>query len=249
MLPAEEVSLPVLAERATGNTKALSGTPIGTLVLRALSARDGTPAPVTAAQRRERWESAGVIVDDLASQVLVLGLRPVEDHVIAMWLRDAADFGIPFRLTLHQLTTDPITLAAPDVFVCENPAVLRAAVADWGTDCAPLICTEGVPSGACHRLLARAQGTIRWRGDFDWTGLRTTSAAVDRYGARPWRMATQDYLGAIDAPLAETEPLRGAAAESPWDPDLAPTMAGRGRAVMEERLIPLLLDDLRRPPP
>ncbi len=246
LLPGRETSLPVLAERATGNTKALSGTPIATLVLRALSARDGAPAPTSAAERRERWEAAGVIVDDLASQVLVLGLRPAEDHVIATWLQDAADFGIPFRLTLHQLTIDPITLTAPHVFVCENPAVLRAAVADWDADCAPLICTEGVPSGACHRLLARATGTIHWRGDFDWTGVRTTAAAAVRHRAHPWRMSTADYLAALDAPMAETEPLRGAAAASPWEPELAPTMADRGRAVMEERLIPLLLGDLRR---
>jgi uncharacterized protein (TIGR02679 family) len=245
LLPTQDVSLPVLAERATGNTKALSGTPIATLVLRALAAQQGEPAPTTAAQRRERWEASGVIVDDLASQVLVLGLRPIEDHVIATWLQDAAQFGIPFRLTLHQLMADPITVTARNLFVCENPAVLRAAVFDWDDDCAPLVCTEGVPSGALHRLLARAKGTIHWRGDFDWTGLRTTAAAAARYGARPWRMSTVDYLAALDAPLAETEPLRGPIAASPWEPDLALTMADRGRAVMEERLIPLLLGDLR----
>jgi len=244
---AQAISLPVLAERATGNTKALSGTPIATLVLRALAMREDKTPPATAAERRARWEAAGVIVDDLASQVLVLGLRPSQDHVVGVWLRDAADFGIPFRLTLHQLTRDPLTLVAPDVYVCENPAVLRAAAADWKVGSAPLICTEGVPSGACHRLLSRAQGTIHWRGDFDWTGLRTTSAAVQRYAARPWRMSVADYLTAIDAPLAETEPLRGPAAGSPWDPDLAAVMAQRGRAVMEERLIPLLLADLRQP--
>ena len=111
-----------------------------------------------------------------------------------------------------------------------------------------MICTEGVPSGACHRLLSRARGTVHWRGDFDWTGLRTTAAAVQRYGARPWRMSVADYSAAIDAPLAETEALRGPAAASPWDPELATVMAKRGRAVMEERLIPLLLLDLQRAP-
>ena len=101
-----------------------------------------------------------------------------------------------------------------------------------------------MPSAACHRLLSQATGSIAWRGDFDWTGLRTTAAAVARYGARPWRMSVQDYLTAIDAPLAETEPLRGPPAPSPWDPDLASVMAGRGRAVMEERMIQLLLADV-----
>ena len=245
LLPAQDISLPVLAERATGNTKALSGSPVAGLVLRALALRDDVAPPGTAAERRERWDAAGVIMDDLASQVLVLGLRPVEDNSVATWLREAADAAVPFRLTLHQLTIAPITLTAPDVFVCENPAVLRAAVAGWDSGCAPLICTEGVPSGACHRLLSQATGSIAWRGDFDWTGLRTTAAAVARYGARPWRMSVRDYLTAIDAPLADTEPLRGPPAPSPWDPNLASVMTQRGRAVMEERLIPLLLADLR----
>jgi hypothetical protein len=35
-----------------------------------------------------------------------------------------------------------------------------------------------------------------------------------------------------------TERLRGPAADSPWDPQLAARMAQTGRAVMEERLIP-----------
>lgn len=243
----QPISVPVLAERATGNTKALSGTPIATLVLRGLAARAGMPAPVTADTRRNLWESAGVILDDLASQVLVIGLRPKEDHVVADWLRDAADFGIPFRLTLHQLSTDTVTLEHPHVFVCENPAVLRAAAAELEEHCAPLICTEGQPSAACHRLLDRAKGTVHWRGDFDWTGLRTTALAMARYGAVPWRMSSTDYLAALDSPLAETEPLKGAPTESPWDPALTRLMSERGRAVMEERMIPDLIGDLRLP--
>ncbi len=243
-LPAAGISLPVLAERVTGNTKALSGTPLAGLVLGALALADGTTAPLTAAQRRARWDAAGVIMDDLASQVLVLGVRPAEDHAVARWLRDAADLGIPFRLTLHQLTLAPVTVAAPRVFVCENPAVLRAAVADWHPGRPPLVCTEGVPSAACHRLLAGASGTIGWRGDFDWTGLRTTGDAITRYGAEPWRMVVDDYRRGLDAAEVETEPLRGAPAPSPWDPTLADLMASTGQAVMEERLIPALLADL-----
>ena len=245
-LPARMISVPVLAERATGNTKALSGTPISTLVLRALAFRDGVPAPASAAERRTRWEAAGVVPDDLSSQVLVLNLRPREDHVVADWLRDAADFGIPFRLTLHQLTGDPLTVKAKDIYVCENPAVLRAAAAELEDDCAPLICTEGQPSAACLLVLSRAKGTIHWRGDFDWTGLRTTAAAIARDGAMPWRMSAADYRAAVDAPLAETEALKGGPAPSPWDPELAEVMTVRGRAVMEERMIPELLDDLQR---
>lgn len=241
-LPVQDVPLPVLAEWATGNTKALAGTPLASLVLRALAERDGVPAPVNGADRRVRWEAAGVIVDDLASQVLVLNVRADDDHVVAGWLNDAADFGIPFRLTLHQLATDPVTPSGQDVYVCENPAVLRAAAAELGEDSATLVCTEGQPSAACHRLLSEFRGQVHWRGDFDWTGLRTTAMAITRYSALPWRMTTAEYETALET--GDSEPLKGPPAVSPWEPALASSMSGAGRAIMEERLIPGLLEDL-----
>lgn len=241
-LPASDLPLPVLAEWATGNTKALAGTTLATLVLRALALRAEVPVPANAEQRRALWESAGVVVDDLASQVLVLNLPTSDTHVVADWLRDAASFGIPFRLTLHQLSTDPLIVAAPDIYVCENPAVLRAAVAELGESSAPLICTEGQPSAACHKLLTAARGHIHWRGDFDWTGLRTTTAAIDRYAASPWRMSSAEYVTALET--GDSEQLKGTAATSPWEPLLAEQMTAHGRAVMEERLIPTLLADL-----
>jgi uncharacterized protein (TIGR02679 family) len=241
-LPATDLPLPVLAERATGNTKALSSTVLATLVLRALALRAEAPAPVNAEQRRALWESAGVVMDDLASQVLVLNLPTSDTHVVADWLRDAAGFGIPFRLALHQLSTDPLTIDAPDIYVCENPAVLRAAAGELGESGAPLVCTEGQPSAACHKLLTAARGHLHWRGDFDWTGLRTTAAAIDRYNATPWRMSTSDYVTALET--GDSEPLKGTTASSPWDSRLAERMMAEGRAVMEERLIPILLADL-----
>lgn len=90
----------------------------------------------------------------------------------------------------------------------------------------------------------RAGGSIRWRGDFDWTGLRTTGAAVARFGATPWLMDIETYSAALDR--GESEPLkeRDHRAESPWEPTLAREMALRGRAVMEERLVERLLADL-----
>ncbi|MCH0561820.1 MULTISPECIES: TIGR02679 family protein [unclassified Streptomyces] len=251
--PSRVVPLPVLAEWATGDTKALvPGAPLEQLVLRALVLRAGGryaggDVPRDRSGRRALWESAGAIADDLASQVLVLGIRPEGDTVVCDWLRDAADFGIPFRLTLHQLASDPVVLADRDIFVCENPAVLRTAAAELEAESAALVCTEGVPSAACHKLLgdaARAGARLHWRADFDWAGLRITAAAVERHGARPWRMTAADYRDALGQ--GESTPLAGPAAASPWDPRLAQDMEKSGHAVMEERLLPALLADLTR---
>jgi uncharacterized protein (TIGR02679 family) len=252
LLPADALPLPVLAEQATGDTKALSGTPLARLVLRALALRDGVANSALARREAQRalWEAAGVILDDLSSQALVLGLAAASASPLGRWLTEAAEAGIPFRVTLHQLAVMPVTPQADAVFVCENPSVLRAAAAAGvlprpGARPVALVCTEGIPSAACHRLLGacgRAGATIGWRGDFDWTGLRTVGAGVARYGARPWRMGRPDYEDALAA--GDTEPLRGPSAPSPWDPALAARMAKTRRAVMEERLIPLLLADL-----
>jgi uncharacterized protein (TIGR02679 family) len=241
-LPASGLPLPVLAEQATGNTKALSGTRAASLVLRALALRDDAPTPTSRAQARVRWEAAGVIVDDLASQVLVLNMRVTGDHMVARWLHDAADAGIPFRLTLHQLSLAQLAPNTRTIHVCENPAVLRAATGQLGTSSAALVCTEGQPSAACHTLLTTATGQIHWRGDFDWTGLRTTATAITRYHAIPWRMTSKDYRTALEA--GDSEPLKGPPAPSPWEPRLAELMTHHRQAIMEERLIPLLLDDL-----
>jgi uncharacterized protein (TIGR02679 family) len=242
LLPAAELPLPALAERATGDTKALSGPPLPGLVLRALARWQGAEVPGTQEARRTLWEAAGVIVDDLASQVLVLNL-PARGSLLGRWLTEAAAYGTPFRVTLHQVMTMPVSLDVTGLHVCENPAVLRAAAAELGPRCAPLVCTEGIPSAACHGLLSRAPA-LHWRGDFDWTGLRGMAAAIARYRAVPWRMGAADYLAALTA--GESEPLKGPPAESWWDTRLAAEMRSAGRAVMEERLIPLLLSDLAR---
>lgn len=243
-LPAAGMPLPVLAEKVAGDPKALSGTTLAHLVLRALALREQCQPPETAEQRRALWDTAGVVVDDLASQVLVLNVLADGDG-LGEWLSQAARLGVPLRITLHQLTALPITPQVPEVFVCENPAVLRQATAELGPRSAPLVCTEGVPSLACWRILeaiAAAGARIRWRNDFDWSGLRITTSAVERLAATPWRMTTDEFLAALA--LGDTEPLRGTPAPSPWDPALAKALARAGRSIMEERLVPVLLTDL-----
>jgi uncharacterized protein (TIGR02679 family) len=69
------VQLAELAAEVTGDTKALNhGTVLATLVLRALAMKTEVPRPATAEQRRELWDSCGIVVDDLASRALVLNL-------------------------------------------------------------------------------------------------------------------------------------------------------------------------------
>jgi uncharacterized protein (TIGR02679 family) len=243
-LPAADEPMPVFADRVLHDTKAFTEGALRGLVLRALAAWQGVPAPVDAEQERALWESVGVVPDDLASQVLVLNV-PARGGLVGSWLTDAGRAGVPMRITLHQLRLAPIELDCGQVFVCENPAVLRAAAASLGAHAQPVVCTEGVPSAAVHALLKAApHAVVRWRNDFDWTGVRLTAAALLRYpNAVPWRMGSDDYR-----PHASSGPaLAGVPTDTPWDPPLRSAMTRSGRAVMEERLLTELLTDVGQP--
>jgi uncharacterized protein (TIGR02679 family) len=241
-LPVVDEPMPVFAERVLGDTKAMADPTTKSLSVRALATWQQVEVPRTAERERDLWESVGIVPDDLASQVLVLNL-PARGGQVGRWLTEAAASAMPMRLTLYQLRSTPLSIEAAEIFVTENPAVLRAAVS-LGAATPPLVCTEGVPSVAVHRLLASAPDVVlRWRNDFDWPGVRMLTAAQGRYGDRlaPWRMSAADYLSAVGDGLA----LAGTPAATPWDPALAEAMRRCGRAVMEERILSTLLNDLR----
>ena len=240
------VLLPALAADVTGDTKALShGTALSTLVLRALAIKTGAGRPGTAGERRNLWEANGVVVDDLASRVLVLNI-PAEGQGLAEWLVGAARLGVPFYVTLHQLMTLPLTIRGALVRVCENPAVLRRASAELGAGSAPLLCTEGQPSAAFHQLadaVVSGGGQLRYHGDFDWPGLAIASSVMRRHGALPWRMGAADYLAGLRVDVEHVK-LTGTPQSAPWDPELGQVMTAAGRVLFEENMADNLVRDL-----
>ncbi|HTR94681.1 MAG TPA: TIGR02679 family protein [Trebonia sp.] len=247
-IKAAPTQLAELAATITGDTKALSqGTALATLVLRALACRQGASRPRTTEERRDLWDQCGIVVDDLASRVLVLNL-PAEGSGLGEWLTSASTHGTPFYVTLHQLVTMPLAVR-PGVLVhaCENPAVLRRAAGDLGPAAQPLICTEGQPSTAFHRLAAAitgADGALRYHGDFDWPGVGIAASIFGRHHATPWRFGALDYEAAIKAD-ADQVPLAGSRRPTPWDPALEETMTAHGRAVYEESVAATLVGDLK----
>jgi uncharacterized protein (TIGR02679 family) len=250
---ATPIERPALAAVVTGDTKALNpGTTLATLVLRALALRTGLPRPASVAARRELWDACDVIVDDLASRVLVLNVAADGDG-LGEWLASAARHGTPFQITLHQLATHRIGLGHRRLFGCENPAVLRRACTELGPDCPPLLCAEGWPSSAFHRLVkiaAAGGGELHYHGDFDWPGIAIIASVVSRHKALAWRMTSSDYLAGAQA-HGGGFPLTGRPRPTPWDPGLAETMRVTGQAVYEEVVADRLLADLgqaaRRP--
>jgi uncharacterized protein (TIGR02679 family) len=236
-----------LARAATGNDRALAEGPVAGLVLRALAAREGVQAPASPADEQALWSAAGIVGDDLASQVLVLNVRAAGDPV-GRWLTEAADAGEPFRVTLRQLVGAPVLPWALEIYVCASSALVRAAADQLGSSCPALICTEGEPSVACSRLLRSAVSTgsvLSWHGDFSWPGLRGTAIAARRLNAKPWLMTATDYQAALSGGRPQGAfSLTGGPEPSPWDPQLAESMRETGRGISEELLVPALVEAL-----
>lgn len=243
-LPAR-LTLPELAERCTGDTKALSRAPVRDRVLRVLAAELGVAAPRTAAEQAGLWTQFGVDAGAANSRLTMYGVRVTGDDVLDALLRRGNEDGVPFVMTLQQIDAWDVRLAPGDVYVCENPSVVSAAARTLGPRCPALVCTEGLPAIAVFRLLESVQGTIRWRGDFDWTGLRTTARAIADLDATPWLMDSATYRAGLGLDrVSEAFKSDDRPAPSPWEPDLTEAMLAADRAVMEERLIPILLDSL-----
>jgi uncharacterized protein (TIGR02679 family) len=250
-LPAASVRLARLAAEALGDAHALDAKqPVGRLVFGAAQALFGESTLPDAEGRREVWAATGVLVDDLTTQVLALGLPGGGSSPMDRFLAAARDAGEPAVLTLGMLTRNPPvlpTLAGARVFVCENVTVLAEAADRLGPGCAPLICGSGQPTVAVLRLLdlvTAAGATLAYHGDFDWYGVRIANHLLRRLPIAPWRFRGADYEAAVAAAVPGGAPLSGTPVEPSWDPSLGQAMRTRGVKVEEEVVLDDLLTDL-----
>ncbi|MBP0456477.1 TIGR02679 family protein [Streptomyces montanisoli] len=252
-------SLSAFAAEYAEGAHALDHGPLATLTLDAVRALTGAAPGSDAQSRRAAWAAAGLLLDELSSQVLTLNL-PGDNHTATgRALSALGACAQPAVLTLRQLVRDPPRLCLPPIpagqggprrgstaYVCENPAVVLSAADGLGRDCAPLICLQGQPStAALHllRLCADAGWALRYHGDFDWGGLRIAGRLRAHVPWTPWRYTTADYLAALAGHPASA-PLTGPAADSPWDPPLAEAVRAAGRRIEEELVLDHLLLDL-----
>lgn len=255
-LPSAGEPLPVLARRITGDAHALdSSRPLGRLAAAAVEAAFA-PGAVSI---RDAWATAGVVLSNVASTVLCLGV-PGETGGVGSAARATVaaleamrTARVPLVLTLDQVRSGGVAALPLDrvIHVCENPTIIEVVAERWGRSRASvsapvLICTWGQPSTAVVDLLSilTADGAeCRYHGDFDWPGLRIAQALNQRIPWMPWRYTAADYVAEVeDNPLSRR--LVGRPAPSPWDPKLALVMAERGLAVEEEAVAEALANDL-----
>lgn len=264
-LPADGVPLAVFASQVVGDAHGLDDSrALGRLaatVVGAAFARGESAA--TGLSRREAWASAGIVLSNVSSTVLSLGVpgsRGVTQGDLASATATALDAmrsaRAPLLLTLDQVRSGGVAPLSSDtvVHVCENPTVVEVVSLRWSgvshdiaSPSAPvLVCTSGQASTAVLELLEllTANGAqCRYHGDFDWAGLRIAEVVRSRVSWVPWRFTASDYL---DAARWEASSLRlvGSPAAAPWDPELVLAMLTQGHAVEEEAVAELLATDI-----
>ncbi|MGC2032223.1 MAG: TIGR02679 family protein, partial [Steroidobacteraceae bacterium] len=262
--PGHGISRAQLAAEVLGDSHGLdNGRPVATIMLRAFAAETSIDATEAAELQnaeesvRERWARLGITVNELALPALCLNLPCLDTDVVHRQLQQAIPLdrspglvlspGEPAHISLRSLLRRPPTwhVAQREVFVCENPNIVAIAADRLGPACAPLACTDGMPSAAQQTLLAQlaAGGAqLRYHGDFDWAGLVIGNFVMRAFGAKPWRFGTPDYLSATaDHRIA----LRGnKPVVARWDDRLASAMSERRVAVHEEGVVETLLIDL-----
>lgn len=255
-LPSAGEPLSVFARRLTGDAHALDmARPLGRLAAAAVEAAFAPGAHSS----RDAWAAAGVVLSNVASTVLCLGVpgatspagSPAQASAAALEAMRVAR--IPMVLTLDQVRSGGIEALPPDriVHVCENPTIVEVAAGAWARSTAVasapvLICTWGQPSTAVVELLAVLTGRgaeCRYHGDFDWAGLQIAHALQRRVPWTPWRYTSADYLAIVEAGVPSLA-LDGRPVPSPWDPKLAEVMAEHGLAVEEEAMAETLANDL-----
>jgi len=238
-LPAAGIPRAQLAVATLGDAHALdAGSPVATLVLSAL--RHGAAPDDDADRARDLWAAAGVLVNELARPALTLNLPGPT----------GTEPGEPAYFSLRRLlrSPPPWAVVGRPVFVCENPNLLAIAADQLGPNCAPLVCTDGMPAAAQRVLFTqlRAAGAmLHYHGDFDWPGLRIGNQMIREHGARPWRFSTADYRAAVVGAPRPGRPLDDAAVSALWDDTLAGAMLTERLAIDEEGLADVLLYDLR----
>lgn len=125
--------------------------------------------------------------------------------------------------------------------------MLSIAADRLGADCAPLICTNGMPAAAQQTLLRQliaCGANLAYHGDFDWAGIRIGNFVMRELQASAWRFSAQDYdvaCSGIAGTLAENGRV-----DALWDVRLSEAMCALRKSIHEEAVWEVMIADLAR---
>ena len=89
-------------------------------------------------------------------------------------------------------------------------------------------------------MLRQVGCRVLYHGDFDYAGITIANLLIQRFGVETWRMSAADYASVrVDGPALIGKPVSAC-----WDEHLFEKMHARGRAVLEESILDVLMGDL-----
>ncbi len=255
-LPADGMTRAELAATTLGDAHALdNGRPAAALVLAVWREKTApTHAPqdddplgaeneVGDERVRDVWARAGILVNELARPALFLNLNIKGRSTFPIVTGEPTYASLRFLLR----SSPSWDVTGQDIYVCENANLLSIAADRGGSNCAPMVCTDGMPAAAQRAILqqlAAAGARLRYHGDFDWAGVRIGNYVMRECGARPWRFYTADYLNAVAQAPRPGLALAGPETNASWDGGLSVAMQEHQLSIAEESLADVLLQDL-----
>lgn len=95
------------------------------------------------------------------------------------------------------------------------------------------------------KQLADAGAKLFYHGDFDWAGIHISNNVIRLCAAKPFRFQSNDYSQAFGSISPKERDLSEITVTASWDASLGAIMQLHGRAISEEAIAALLVEDLR----
>lgn len=211
---------------------------------------------------RKQYEQAGILLDALSSQVLVIDPNESSSYAITL---DGIE---RFRERWEDSKTDRYddhfsfinrTMAVKHIFVSENPSVCEALARRIGKTDRPvpaILCTSGQPSVAALQLLdffADHGVMIHYSGDLDVKGLEIAISLEKRFGPnwRPWGMTANVARSALakkggmisGVSFSDHEQDTLQRFNCCWDTELIEALLNRGKKIYQEMFVDVLIEE------
>ena len=248
----EEELLAIFAAEVSDNPHYFDkGTTASQLLTHAVCFWKQLEIPCNAYEWRECMQAVGLVPDNIASMVHVLGVQ-IETteglHPAYEFFRKRKE---PYVLTAENLKgVTGAKAIRKRVYVVENEMVFLHLAENTKEQEVTLLCTSGQMRVAAFLLLTHlveGGATIYYSGDLDPEGMDIADRLWQRYGdvIHLWRMSTEDYNNSIsgeklsDRQLAKLEHLK-----NPMLCCTAEVVRRKGKAGYQENLLEDLLEDL-----
>lgn len=213
---------------------------------------DKPESDYTSEGKRQLFREAGLLDDDVSSNVIAAGLEVCSEDPRYVILERANIYGSPLILPLRFLEMPTKWQQGQIVYMIENPAVFSAILDACNlSSIPPIICGSGQPSVASLTLLdqlAQAGCVIYYSGDFDIKGLEIAIRLAQRYKNhfQPWCFDSETYLGVQKGKTVDSTQLSSLRRlVVPWDKKLVDTIVERKLFIYQESFLEKLIGSIK----